>query len=81
MKMIDFTDTRAKGIYTDYIQRVKRTTRTLPTADRNDIIMEINSHIYEYINRNETAPELDNIITITQKLGRAGGSARAISSR
>lgn len=69
MKKIEFEDKIASKIYTDYITRIERVTKTLPQEDRNDILMEFNSHIYESIQHNIKGNETENLMTIIEKLG------------
>jgi len=69
MKPIQFTNNTAQKIYDDYISRIKRTTATLNKTDREEILMELNSHIYEgMIDKNE-GNEIKNLVDLTEKLG------------
>lgn len=69
MKKIEFQDKIASKIYNDYITRIERVTKTLPQEDRNDILMEFNSHIYESIQHNTSGNETESLMTIIEKLG------------
>lgn len=69
MKKIEFQDKTASKIYNDYIKRIERVTNTLPQEDRNDILMEFNSHIYESIQHDSKGNEVESLMTIIEKLG------------
>lgn len=69
MKKIEFQDKTASKIYNDYIKRIERVTNTLPQEDRNDILMEFNSHIYESIQHDNKDNEVESLMTIIEKLG------------
>jgi uncharacterized membrane protein len=69
MKQIIFTDKNAKELYLDYINRVELVTKILSEEDRQDILMELNSHIYEYLRQNATVADIDNITAILKRLG------------
>lgn len=69
MKPIAFQESASKKIYDSYIKRIKRTTSTLPKEDRNEVLLEFNSHIYEGMQRNSDPSEVDAILAILQKLG------------
>lgn len=46
-KKIQFRDAESQKKYENYLTQVQATTKRLSAEDRRDILMEINSHIYE----------------------------------
>jgi uncharacterized membrane protein len=69
MKRITFKLNASQRIYNDYMDRVERCTTVLSKDDRIEMIMEINSHIYEGISRCNNENEVDVLLDITNKLG------------
>ena len=70
MKRIEFTDERAMSIYTDYMVRVERMTKILPKEDQNEILMELNSHIYEAVLQDGSKDtELNKLVDVITRLG------------
>lgn len=69
MKLIEFTNTNAKRIYSDYIDRSKRVLRILSENDREDCLMELNSYIYEYLQNHRTEDEMTALLNILERLG------------
>jgi len=69
MKMIEFENRNAQEVYLDYIHRVKRMTKSLAEQDREDIVMELNSYIYEYMNENREGDEIQRLLEIIKRLG------------
>lgn len=69
MKLIEFDNKNAGQIYLDYIQRIKRTTKSLSEKDREDILMELNSYIYEYMQENKAKDETTNLLEIINRIG------------
>ncbi|MBK7652195.1 MAG: hypothetical protein IPJ20_17815 [Flammeovirgaceae bacterium] len=70
MKNIEFKSDSAQRIYNDYLYRVKSTTSILSVADQTDLLLEINSHIYEAMQTVSSTNEVESLLTITEKLGR-----------
>ena len=68
MKKIEFKEEKAQKIYNDYLKRTERMVKTLPEEDRNDVLMEFNSHIYESV-QNTTGPEIESLTAILKKMG------------
>ncbi|NVK52187.1 MAG: hypothetical protein HWD85_04575 [Flavobacteriaceae bacterium] len=68
-KEIQFTDKNVQRVYKNYINSIKNVTKPLLQSDRNEILMEFNSHIYESLNNNEKSTELDNLLNAIDKLG------------
>lgn len=69
MKNIEFTDKSAQKIYDSYIRRIRRTISVLGKNDREDVLMEFNSHIYEGIQNTHEGEEVEKLLKITQSLG------------
>lgn len=69
MKLIEFNDTNARRIYTDYINRSKRVLHILSENDREDCLMELNSYIYEYLQNHQTKDETTALLNILERLG------------
>ncbi len=69
MKAIDFQKSTAQKIYASYINRLKKTIQPLAKNDREDVLMEFNSHIYEGMKRNVNEDEADRLLDVLDKLG------------
>jgi uncharacterized membrane protein len=69
MKSIKFQHRTSEKIYTDYISRIKRTTAPLNKIDSKEILMELNSHIYEGMRNMTEQNEIENLVDILNKLG------------
>lgn len=70
-KEIAFSDQNAYRIYKDYIARVQLATKILSSNDREEIMMEINSHIYESFNGNiDGKNDVEKLLNILDKIGK-----------
>lgn len=70
MKKLTFQQHATVELYQRYIARVRRVTKTLPRIDREDILMEINSHIHERMqNIGNHGAEDETLRHILDKLG------------
>lgn len=69
MKRIIFTNTSAQKIYDDYLKRAERVTSILAPADQLEIMMEINSHIYEATHGVLANHEVEQLLDTLEKLG------------
>lgn len=69
MKPIQFKESASQRVYDDYIGRVKRVTAGLLNDDRQDVLMEFNSHIYEGMQRRSRESEIDHLLDVIAKLG------------
>lgn len=69
MKQIRFKQTASQRIYDDYMKRIRKTIATLPKHDREDVLMEFNSHIFEGIQNDTEKSEIDSLLDVLQKLG------------
>ena len=66
---IKFSQEASKRVYNDYMKRVKRATNSLSKQNQDDIYMEINSHIFEAIQHENGAKEIDLLLDTIDKLG------------
>ena len=69
MKTIEFKSSAAQKIYIDYIYRAKKTISILSESDKIEMLMEINSHIYEATSANQSSEEIDNLLSVIEDLG------------
>jgi len=69
MKNITFQHKTSQKLYDNYIKRIKKQIVTLPKEDRDDLLMEFNSHIYESLQEDDDTLEIDNLVNILDKLG------------
>lgn len=69
MKNIKLTSTTAQRIYNDYLKRVEKCIAILSKEDKKEMLMEINSHIFEGMQRFSDNNETDNLLTVLEKLG------------
>jgi hypothetical protein len=69
-KKIHFKDAEAQKIYEYYIKQIQAATKKLSHEDQNDILMEMNSHIYESMTKNgDENNELKNLLNTIDKIG------------
>lgn len=68
-KKISFSEKNAQRVYDNYIKSIKNVTKSLSTKDREDVLMEFNSHIYESLQNKTTSTELENLLNSIDKLG------------
>lgn len=70
MKAISFKQNTSQKIYNSYVKRLRRSTKSLPKQDQEDVLMEFNSHIYEGMQRvPQQENEPDHLLNILEKLG------------
>ncbi len=69
MKSIAFKNTTSQKIYDNYMRRIKRTTSSLNKMDREEVLLEFNSHIFEGIQMSTDISEEDSLLHILDKLG------------
>jgi uncharacterized membrane protein len=69
MKLLTFKNNSAQRIYDDYISRCKKAIKSLSDSDKEECLLEINSHIYEHIQDNATQDELENLLNVLERLG------------
>jgi hypothetical protein len=69
-KKIQFDSNDAQKIYENYLKQIKSATKKLSSDDQNDILMELNSHIYESsIKKEHSSNEVTNLIAVLDKIG------------
>lgn len=66
---IKFSQDASKRVYKDYMNRVRKATKSLSKKNQDDIYMEFNSHIFEAIQHKNEANEIDVLLDILEKLG------------
>lgn len=69
MKLISFKDSSSQRVYNNYIERCKKVVKILSEQDREECLLEINSHIYEYVWANETGNEMQRLLDVLDRLG------------
>lgn len=68
-KRIDFEDKNAQRVYDNYIKSLRNVLNPILDEDRQEVLMEFNSHIYEYIQNNKSKSELNELLNAIDKLG------------
>lgn len=69
-RKITFKSAESQKIYDKYLEQISAATNKLAETDRMDIIMEMNSHIYESMAKSSSEnDEKDNLISVLDKLG------------
>jgi len=66
---LQFKNTDAQRVYHQYIKRIRNTVKPIPEADGQEVLMEFNSHIHEYLQKYPDQPELNSLLNIIDKLG------------
>ena len=69
MNKIVFQTKPAQRIYDDYMARVTKCISVLSQADRDELTMELNSHIHEAVSRVNSENELEVLLDVTAGLG------------
>ncbi len=69
MKRLTFKEKDAQRIYNRYMDKSEKLCKILAKDDREDLLMELNSHIYEGINRSENEGEVANLLDVLDGLG------------
>ncbi len=59
---INFHHPSTQKVYDNYINQIEKIVETLPAAEQLDILMEMNSHIYEGMQNSSPANELDDLL-------------------
>lgn len=70
MKKLKFNDHHTSFIYDDYITRIEHLTKIISEDDRDEILMEFNSHIYESMQNRDYESELNALINTLDRLGK-----------
>lgn len=68
-KKIEFEDINAQRVYDNYINSLKTTLKPILESDKQEVLMEFNSHIYEHIQNNKSNSELNELLNAIDKLG------------
>ena len=69
-KKIQFRSTDAQKIYENYLKQIQSATKKLSNEDQNDILMELNSHIFESISKiNNEENEVKILLDTLEKIG------------
>lgn len=69
-RKIIFKNTESLKIYDKYMEQINSVTKKLSETDRQDILMEMNSHIYESLaNNNSENDERISLLAVLDKLG------------
>ena len=73
----------AERIANDYENRLSDRLKGMPAGDRNELLHEIRSHIYDSFMSETTGDEIDRILTVLRKLGEpedviAGRMAKSV---
>ena len=56
-------------IVDNYLERLKKGLKGIPAKDQDELVKEINSHIYESFRADPTPDEVTRILTVLDKLG------------
>ena len=69
-KKIQFKNADAQKIYENYLKQIYSATKKLSNEDQNDILMELNSHIYESKTKNnDESQEINNLLNTLERMG------------
>lgn len=68
-KKIELKDANAQRVYDNYINSIRNTVKAIEEKDRQEVLMEFNSHIYEYLQSHATESELDSLLNVIDRLG------------
>ena len=68
-KELQFDDINAKRTYDNYFKSVRKVLRPIPEVDKQEVLMEFNSHIYEHIQSNKSKSELEVLKDAITSLG------------
>ena len=72
IQKISFKQTATERVYNNYLKQVKKTLKILSKNEQQDILMEINSHIYEAMQQNSNEDEINCLLDVIDKLGDPG---------
>jgi uncharacterized membrane protein len=81
MDKITFKLKEAQRVYDDYLLRVEKNISILSKIDRNELVMEINSHIYEGMSASKDESEINVLLDIIGKLGAPEEFLRPLVAR
>lgn len=70
-KEIAFEDKNATRIYKDYLNRVRSAVKALGKENQQEVLLEINSHIYEGMaDHSANKEEVEKLLDVLEKLGQ-----------
>lgn len=69
MKRIIFTNPTAQKMYDNYFARVSRCIKILSATDQQELLMELNSHVYEATHRGIAGSEVEILVDALEQLG------------
>lgn len=70
METIKFEEQASERIYKQYLKEVRAAVKRLPAADQREVLMEINSHLYEGLQRETEWNETDHLANLIDRLGK-----------
>ena len=68
-RRIEFKDRATQRVYDNYIKQIQKQIKSLPKADQEDILMEMNSYIFEGIRADKSGDELNTLLNIIDNFG------------
>ena len=69
LEQLKFSQSASQRVYDGYMRRITKALSVLPKSDRQDVLMEFNSHIFEGTQNNQQDNEIDTLLDILDKLG------------
>lgn len=66
---LKFNQATTSRVYLDYMKRVAKVTRSLSAYQREDVHMEITSHIYEAMQQKTEVDETNHLLDVLERLG------------
>ncbi len=69
MTSIKMKSDAAQKIYDNYAKRIKRISKVLSSEDQNDLLKEIESHVYEGMERSNRGDEVSGLMDVLERLG------------
>ena len=66
-KKIEFEDKNAQRVYDNFIKNLRNVLKPILDEDRQEVLMEFNSHIYERIQNNTSKSELNELLNAISK--------------
>ena len=69
MSNLTFKDREATRVYESYIKQVIKVVKALPDDEQRDLLMELESHIYESLQRETAGSEVERIVAVIGRMG------------
>ena len=69
IKKINFEDDSAQRIYHNYLETIQNILAPINIYDKEEVIKEINSHIYEGMRDNQPINKVEYILNVIERLG------------